>query len=109
MIKSWGLMSKNFNETIKELEEKLGESLDSLYSFNLKYRTSQDKIDKLNKIIFSAKAQLLELVYGLNELLTKIGLSVHKINLDDIKKLDIVEILYLINNAFRIINANFNF
>ena len=45
-------MSKNFTETIKELEEKLGESLDSLYSFNLKYRTSQDKIDKLYKIIF---------------------------------------------------------
>ncbi len=109
MIKSLGLMSKNFTETIKELEEKLGESLDSLYSFNLKYRTSQDKIDKLYKIIFSAKTQLLELVHALNDLLTKLGLSVHKINFDDVKKLDIVEILYLINNAFRLINANNKF
>ena len=102
-------MSKNFNETIKELEEKLGESLDSLYSFNQKFRNSQDKIDKLNKIMYSAKVQLLELVYALNELLTKIGLSVHKINLDDVKKLDIVEILYLINNAFRLITDNIKF
>jgi len=102
-------MSKNFNETIKELKEKLSESQDSLYSYNLKYRTSQDKIDKLNKIIFSAKSQILELVYILNELLTKIDLSVHKINLDDVKKLDIVETLYLINNAFRLIHANNDF
>ena len=102
-------MSKNFNETIKELKEKLSESQDSLYSYNLKYRTSQDKIDKLNKLIFSAKSQLLELVYILNELLTKIDLSVHKINLDDVKKLDIVETLYLINNAFRLIHANNDF
>ena len=102
-------MSKNINETIEELKQKLDESLDSLYSFNLKYRTSQDKIDKLNKIIYSAKVQLLELVYALNELLTNMGLSVHKINLEDVKKLDIVEILYLINNAFRLLNVNNNF
>ncbi|MFX1392445.1 MAG: hypothetical protein ACFFAH_02620 [Promethearchaeota archaeon] len=99
-------MPKNFHQIIKELEEKLGESLDSLYSFNLKYRTSQDKIDKLNKIIFSTKVQLLELVYSLNELLTTLDLSIHKIKLDDVKKLDNVELLYLINNALRIINTN---
>jgi len=99
-------MSKNFHETIKELEEKLGQSLDSLYSFNLKYRTSQDKIDKLNKIVFSIKAQLLELVYAVNELLTKLNLSFHKIKLEDVKMLDNVELLYLINNALRFINTN---
>ena len=98
-------MVKNFHETIKDLEERLDESLDSLYSYNIKYRSSQDKIDKLNRIIFTTKAQLLELVYSLNDMLTKLDLSDHKINMGDLKKLDNVEALILINNILRLIKA----
>ena len=105
--------TKNFHETIKELEKKLGESVESLVDTNVKYRSAQDKIDHLGLSIFETKVQILELTYLMNDLLTKLeGLAkldskLYIINVDDLKKLNNVEALRLINNAMRFLNTKF--
>ena len=99
--------TRNFHETIKELEKKLGESIDSLIDSNLKYRSAQDKIDHLSLNIFETKVQLLELTYLINDLLTKLDAKLYAINVDDLKKLNNIEALRLINNAMRFLNTKF--
>jgi len=99
--------TRNFHETIKELEKKLGESIDSLINTNLKYRSAQDKIDHLSLNIFETKVQLLELTYLINDLLTKLDAKLYAINVDDLKKLNNIEALRLINNAMRFLNTKF--
>ena len=98
-------VSKNFHDTIKELEEKLDDSQDSLVDTNVRYRGAQDRIDQLNQKIFESKAQILELVYTLNDLLSNpnIDLSMHKIEMFDLKKLTNAEALRLINTITRYI------
>lgn len=99
-------VTKNFHDTIKELEEKLDDSLDSLVDTNVRYRTAHDRIDQLSQKIFETKAQILELVYSLNELLDKsnLDLSAHKIDMFDLKKMTNDEALRLINTIMRYIN-----
>ena len=100
-------ITKNFHDTIKELEEKLDGSLDSLIDVNVKHRTAQDTIDQLNQKIFETKAQILELVYSLNDLLPNLDLSAHKIDMYDLKKLTNGEALRLVNTIMRYIKEKF--
>lgn len=96
-------VTKNFQDTIKELEEKLDHSLDSIVDTNVKYRSAQDRIDKLNQKIFETKANVLELVYSLNEILERLDLSRHKVDMFDLKKINNGEALRLINTIVRYI------
>ena len=99
--------AKSFNETIKELEEELNESLDSLVDSNVKYRSAQDKIDQLNNKIFETKVQILELVYSLNDLLPNFDLSRHKFVIEDLKKLNNAEALRLVNNLIHLLTSKY--
>ncbi len=94
-------VTRNFHDTIKELEEKLDHSLDSIVDTNVKYRSAQDRIDKLNQKIFETKVNILELVYSLNEILERLDLSRHKVDMFDLKKLNNGEALRLINTIMR--------
>ena len=100
-------ITKNFHDTIKELEDKLDDSLDSLVDTNVRYRTAQDRIDLLYQKIFESKAQILELVYSLNDILPKFDLSEHKIDMFDLKKLTNGEALRLVNSIMRYIKEKF--
>ena len=46
---------KNFSDTIKDLEEQLNNTADTIVSVNTKYRAAHDKIDKLNLILTEEK------------------------------------------------------
>jgi len=98
---------KGFHETIKDLEEELNESLDSLVNSNVKYRSAQDKIDQLHNKIFETKVQILELVYSLNDLLPHFDLSRHKFDIDDLKKLNNAEALRLVNNIIHLLTSKY--
>ncbi len=92
---------KNFSETIKELEDQLNSSSDSIVSVNTKYRAAQDQIDKLNLIIKEEKQEIRYLAKAINELLDKHDLCHFKINTNDIRIITNAEALVLINNAIR--------
>ena len=100
-------MAKNFHETIKGLEKKMNESQENFISLNTKYRELQNKIDKLHQIINEERGQIIYLVKVINDLFNKIDLAQHSINLNDVKNLNNVETLILINNAIRILNNKF--
>jgi len=89
------------------LEKKLSKSQENLISLNTKYRELQNKIDKLHRIVNEESDQIIYLVKVINELLNKIDLAQHSINLNDVKNLNNVETLILINNAIRILNNKF--
>ncbi|MFX0186099.1 MAG: hypothetical protein ACFE8A_00030 [Candidatus Hodarchaeota archaeon] len=97
-------MSRELYERIKTLEKQLNESHDSMSSYNVKYRELQDKIDKLNRKIFDAKGKLREVILTINEMLKKLDLEIHQINLGDLKKLDNKKVITLIHSALRLIN-----
>ena len=97
-------MSRDLDEKIKNLEKQLSESHDSISSYNVKYRELQDRIDKLNRKIFNTKSKLREVILTVNEMLRKLDLEIHQINLDDLKKLDNKKVISLIHSAIRLIN-----
>jgi uncharacterized protein YaaN involved in tellurite resistance len=97
-------MSRDLYERIKKLEEKLSESQDSMSSYNVKYRELQDKIDKINRKIFNTKGKLREVILTINEMLKKLDLEIHQINMGDLKKLDNKKVITLIHSAIRLIN-----
>ena len=99
--------AKNFHDTIKELEEKLDDSLDTIVDTNTKYRKAQDKIDHLNQRILDTKIQILDLCYSLNDLLPNCDLSRHKFNIDDLKKLNNAEALRLVNNLIHLLTSKY--
>ena len=94
---------KNFSDTIKDLEEQLNDTADTIVSVNTKYRAAQDKIDKLNLIMKEEKQEIRYLTKALNELLDKYGLCDFKINTKDIRIITNSEALVLINNAIRML------
>ena len=97
-------MSRDLYERIKTLEKQLSESHDSMSSYNTKYRELQDKIDKLNRKISNSKGKLREVILTINEMLKKLDLEVHQINMGDLKKLDNKKVITLIHSAIRLIN-----
>ena len=97
-------MSKDLDEKIKNLEKQLSESHDSISSYNVKYRELQDRIDKLNRKIFNTKGKLREVILTINEMLRKLELEIHQINMDDLKMLDNIKVITLIHSAVRLIN-----
>ena len=97
-------MSRDLDEKIKNLEKQLSESHDSISSYNVKYRELQDRIDKLNRKIFNTKSKLREVILTVNEMLRKLDLEIHQINLDDLKMLDNKKVVALIHSAVRLIN-----
>ena len=97
--------NKNFHDTITDLEEELESKINSVVSVNTKYRESQDKIDKLNKLFGHEKKEIRHCITLVNELLTKLGLEMFTIEPKLSQKLDNVEVPSLINNAIRAINS----
>ncbi|MFX1238659.1 MAG: hypothetical protein ACFFAS_11680 [Promethearchaeota archaeon] len=95
--------SKNFSDHIKELEKELHNSSNSIVSVNTKYRASQDKIDKLNKILKEERKEIQILVRSINELCNKFDEPLFIINSEDLKVLNNAETMILINNAIRAI------
>ena len=96
--------NKNFHDTISDLEEELESKINSVVSVNTKYRESQDKIDKLNRLFGHEKKEIRRSINLINELLTKLDLGTFTIDPKLCQKLDNVELLSLINNAIRAIN-----
>ena len=97
--------NKNFHDTISDLEEELESKINSVVSVNTKYRESQDKIDKLNRIFGHEKKEIRHSITLVNELLTKLDLETFTIDTKLSQKLDNVELLSLVNNAIRAINS----
>jgi hypothetical protein len=96
--------NKNFHDTITDLEDELESKINSVVSVNTKYRESQDKIDKLNKLFGHEKKEIRHSITLVNELLTKLDLGTFIVDPKLCQKLDNVELLALINNAIRAIN-----
>ena len=96
--------NKNFHDTITGLEDELESRINSVVSVNTKYRESQDKIDKLNKLFSNEKKEIRHTLSLVNELLTKLGLETFTIDPKLSQRLENVELLALINNAIRAIN-----
>lgn len=96
--------NKNFHDTITDLEDELETRINSVVSVNTKYRESQDKIDKLNRLFGLEKKEIRHTLSLVNELLTKLGLETFTIDPKLSQRLDNVELLTLINNAIRAIN-----
>ena len=97
--------NKNFHDTITDLEDELESKINSVVSVNTKYRESQDKIDKLNRIFGHEKKEMRHTLSLVNELLTKLGLETFTIDPKLSQRLDNVELLALVNNAIRAINS----
>ena len=97
--------NKNFHDTITDLEDELETKINSVVSVNTKYRESQDKIDKLNRLFGHEKKEIRHTLTLINELLTKLDLKTFTIDPKLSQKLDNVELLSLINNAIRAINS----
>ena len=96
--------NKNFHDTIMDLEDELESKINSVVSVNTKYRESQDKIDKLNRLFGQEKKEIKNSLTLVNELLTKLGLETFTIDPKLSQRLENVELLALINNAIRAIN-----
>lgn len=96
--------NKNFHDTITDLEGELESKINSIVSVNTKYRESQDKIDKLNRLFGHEKKEIKHTLTLINELLTKLDLDTFAIDPTLSQRLDNVELLSLINNAIRAIN-----
>ena len=97
--------NKNFHDTITDLEEELESRINSVVSVNTKYRESQDKIDKLNRLFGHEKKEIRHSITLINELLAKFDLETFTIDPKLSQRLDNVELLSLINNAIRAINS----
>ncbi len=97
--------SKNFHDTIADLEDELESKINSVVSVNTKYRESQDKIDKLNRLFGLEKKKIRHTITLVNELLPKLGLENFTIDPKLPQRLENVELLILINNAIRAINS----
>ena len=97
--------NKNFHDTITDLESELESKINSVVSVNTKYRESQDKIDKLNRLFGQEKKEIRNTITLINELLTKLDLVTFVIDPKITQNLDNVELLSLINNAIRAINS----
>ena len=97
--------NKNFHDTIMDLEDELESKINSVVSVNTKYRESQDKIDKLNRLFGHEKKEIRNSITLINELLTKLDLGTFMIDPKLSQKLDNVELLTLVNNAIRAINS----
>jgi len=97
--------NKNFHDTITDLEDELESKINSVVSVNTKYRESQDKIDKLNRLFGHEKKEIRHSITLVNELLIKLDLKTFTIDLKLCQKLDNVELLTLMNNAIRAINS----
>ena len=96
--------NKNFHDTITDLEDELESKINSVVSVNTKYRESQDKIDKLNRLFGNEKKEIRHTLTLVNELLTKLDLETFSIDPKLSQRLENVELLALINNAIRAIN-----
>ena len=90
---------------LEDLEDELESRINSVVSVNTKYRESQDKIDKLNKLFGHEKKEIRHSITLVNELLTKLDLKMFTIEPKLCQKLENVELLALINNAIRAINS----
>jgi len=97
--------NKNFHDTITDLEDELESRINSVVSVNTKYRESQDKIDKLNRLFGQEKKEIRHSITLINELLAKFDLETFTIDSKLSQRLDNVELLSLINNAIRAINS----
>lgn len=97
--------NKNFHDTITDLQDELESKINSVVSVNTKYRESQDKIDKLNRLFGHEKKEIRHTLTLINEVLTKLDLQTFRIDPNFSQKLDNVELLSLINNAIRAINS----
>ncbi len=96
--------NKNFHDTITDLEDELETKINSVVSVNTKYRESQDKIDKLNRLFGHEKQKIRHTLALINELLTNLDLETFIIDPKHTLGLDNVELLALINNAIRTMN-----